>query len=319
MTALKQQQLSHLTLFNLPAFSALSGDGRRYERIDLEHDGRFVGTLAGVLVEDTFVSGYGASFGGMDFVRERETLDVVMNAVERAVERIRTFGVTKIRIRAKPFHYSSNEEYLHFSLLRNGFVVDDVNLNFVVDLTRVDDVEAYRRSLRHAAERQLRIALTAEYDWREATAGDDWDAGYEVLVESRRRNDAVLSLSFDDVIRMRDTFRERVRLFLLENAGQCVAAALLYGVAQRHAMVMFWGDREDRALRQTGDRPPVAVMNLLAYRTIETALAGGFRSLDLGTASTNDRVNFGNARFKSSINAIPNFRYTLTRTLDPLR
>jgi hypothetical protein len=103
-------------------------------------------------------------------------------------------------------------------------------------------------------------------------------------------------------------------MFLLENKSYCVAAVLLYAITPIHAMVMYWGDRGDR--EHTSDSgPPVAIMNLVAYRTIEIALKGRFQTLDLGPVSTEERVNFGNARFKASINALPNFRYTLDRVL----
>lgn len=315
MQAMAQQLLTHLSIFNLPAFSELPDDNRRYERIDVECDGRFVGTLAGVIVGETFVSGYGASFGGMDFIRERETLEIIMRAIDDTVEQIRRLGVAQICVHSKPFHYSRNEEYLHFALCRSGFVVAEVNLNLYLDLERFPTPDAYRTGLRHAPQRQLRLAIAAELDWREASSQEDWVTAYEVLAESRRRNRATLSLSFEYLVAMRATFSERVRMFLLENEGHCIAAVLLYAVTPRHAMVMYWGDRGDRMNRTSADQSPVAVMNLVAYRMIEAGLNSGFRTIDLGPVSTNERVNIGNARFKASINAIPNIRYTLTRTL----
>lgn len=317
MTAVAQQNNGHLSLFNLPAFSSLSNNGANYHRIDVEIGGRLVGTLAGVIADDTFVSGYGASFGGMDFPRERETLENVVQAVEAAIDRVRGLGVARMHVRAKPFHYSRNEEYLHFALCRNGFAISEVNLNFYFDLTRWASAGAYQADLRHAPERQLRLALAAGFDWREASEPADWQTAYEVLAESRRRNGATLSLSLDGVLAMRQTFGGRVRMFVLERGGVCLAAVLLYAVTPAHGMVMYWGDREDRDVRLNGDRPPVAVMNLVAFRTIEVGFARGFRTIDLGPVSTNERINLGNAHFKASINSTPNFRYTLTRTFLP--
>lgn len=314
MAVTVQDQLGHLSLFNLPAFSSLRGDGRLYQRVDVSSGGRFVGTLAGVIWDDEFVSGYGASFGGLDFVRERETLEVVTQVVEDAVQRVRDLGVDRMSVRAKPFHYSRNEEYLHFALLRSGFTATEVNLNFYLDLERLGSPDAYRAGLRHSPERQLRLALAADFVWREALAAEDWTAGYGVLAENRARHGAALSLSQAEVSAMREMFRERVRMFLLERGGVCVAAVLLYVINAAHAMVMYWGDLDAADVRTNGDRPPIAVMNLVAFRTIETAFSSGFRTIDLGPVSTRERVNFGNARFKASIDSLPNFRYTLTRT-----
>ena len=251
----------------------------------------------------------------MDFIRERETLEIILRAVDDAVEQIRSLGISKICIRAKPFHYSRNEEYLHFALCRSGFVAEEINLNFYLDLERYATPDVYRASLRHAPQRQLRLALAEELHWREASSDEDWMVAYEVLEENRRRNEARLSLSFETVLAMHATFGERIRMYMLENDGHAIAAALVYAVTASHAMVMYWGDRADRATRTNVDRPPIAVMNLIAYRTIEAAFNLGFATIDLGPVSSQERVNVGNARFKASIDALPNFRYTLTRTL----
>lgn len=317
MTAVAQRSLAHLSLFNTPAYSALYGNGERYHRIDVDLGDRFAGSLAGVVADNAFVSGYGASFGGFDFLRERETLENVMQAVDAALAQVRGLGVARMAVRAKPFHYSRNEEYVHFALCRAGFAVSEVNLNFYFDLTRWGSAQAYRSSLRHAPDRQLRLALATDFVWREAAAPADWRTAYEVLAESRHRNGATLSLSLERVLAMRNTFGERVRMFVLERDAFCYAAVLLYAVTPAHAMVMYWGDREDRNVRGNGERPPVAVMNLVAFRTVETAFASGFQTIDLGPVSTNERINLGNAHFKASVNSTPNFRYTLTHTFQP--
>jgi hypothetical protein len=315
MTELAPPSLTHVSLFNHPAFSALPNDERRYVRIDIESNGRFVGTLAGVLTDGTFVSGYGASFGGIDFVRERETLEVVMQAIDDLLARLREMGVAVVCVRCKPFHYSQNEQYLHFALARAGFAIGEVNLNFFLDLERFGTPSGYRDGLRHAPERQLRLALAGDFTWREAETPTDWTTGYEVLAESRSRNGAVLSLPLSSVLAMREMFGDRVSLYMLERERECIAAALMYAVLPKHALVMYWGDREDRAVRMSAKRPPFALMNLVAFRTIETGFSRGFRTIDLGPVSTAERVNTGNARFKASIDATADFRYTLTRTL----
>jgi len=285
----------------------------RYRRVDYVEEGRMVGTLPGVVREDEFISGYSAGFGGVDFLRESERPDIVFRLVERTVEELRYLGIKRVRILAKPFHYSGSEAYLHLALLRHGFAIEEANINFYFELTRYGNPNGYLHSLRHAPKRQLLRALAERSEWHELDDVGDWTRPYEILQESRARHGATLSLTLEYIRQLRSFFAERIRMYELSHDGIPVAASLVYSVTRRHAMVMYWGNsqRHDRAATESD----FAAMNLVAYRTVETALALGFETVDLGPGSTSEWINYGNCRFKTSIGALPNFRYTMTKSL----
>ncbi len=305
--------VAHLCLFNRAEFAQLNlAGGQRYHRVDVRTAGRLTGSLAGMLAGDTFISGWSAGFGGIDLPRNGERLETVLELVAGVLAQLRADGVRTVRIRAKPFHYSANEALLHFALLRNGFTIEEAQLNYFFDLTRYDSVDDYRRALRHAPRRQVQLAAAQPYAWSEA--GDDWQAAYEVLRESRERNGATLSLSFAYVSALRQLFAGRIKMFVLSRDGAIAAACLMYAVLHGHAMVMFWGDKAQRDGRE-GSSAPIAVMNLVALRVVETGLERGLSTIDLGPVTSAGGMNLGNARFKASVDAEPNFRYTLSRTL----
>ena len=307
--------LHHLCLYNHPAFAALNIVGaQEYLRIDYRAAERLVGSLAGVAEGTTFTSGYSAGFGGPDVVRERERLESIVDMTGHFVEALRGAGFRTLVVRTKPLHYSRNEHYLHFSMLRDGFTIKEENLNFYFDLAQFSDPQDYVDSLRHAPKRQLRLALAEPYRWSPAGEERDWQAAYDVLAESRARHGAELSLSYAYLQRLRSAFPGRVRAYLLERAESVVAACLLYVISERHAQVMYWGDREERAVRG-GTQAPIAVMNLVAYHTVAQGLADGLHTVDLGPSTSTGSVNFGNCHFKSTVNALPDFRYVLQRDL----
>lgn len=306
--------LTHLSLYNHPDFSGLNVcEGQRYHRIDYQIDGRIVGSFAGVIVGEKFTSGFSAGFGGPDLVREQERLEVVIAFVDHCIAELEGLGVRTIEVRAKPQHYSDNEHYLEFAMLRNGFRPCDENLNFFIDVRSYRTHDDYVDSLRHAPRRQLKLALAQMYTWGESQTAQQLRAAYDVLVQSRERHGANLSLSFEYLQHLGNTFPGRLRFFSLDANAGMVAACLVYVIAGPHVQVMYWGDQLVREPRIPGSAPPIAVMNLVAYRIVEQALAEGWRTIDLGPSTSASNVNFGNCAFKSSINARTNFRRTFIR------
>jgi hypothetical protein len=303
----------HLCLFNQPGFSSLNiRPSQRYLCVDHAAEDRLVGSLAGVVEGEIFVSGYSAGFGGIDLLRDGERLDVVVELVPALLDELRAQGVTTVRIRAKPFHYSSNEALLHLALLRAGFAIESAALNYHFDLSRYHTRDDYLGALRHSPRRQVKLALAEDYAWGEVDG--DWDEAFAVLVASRERHGAQLSLSREYVEALRAAFPREIRMFALRSGAEIAAAALLYLVTPKHAMVMFWGDKAKREERE-GTAATVAVMNLVALRVVETGLSEGWRTIDLGPVCSETAINYGNARFKAGVGAYADFRYTFEKRL----
>lgn len=303
--------LTHLCLYNLPQFSQLNiGPGQRYLRLDYRADDRWIGSLAGVVEGGVFTSGYSAGFGGPDFRREGERLEMVLGLLDHALAELAAQAITTVVIRARPQHYSSAEPYVHFALLRRGFEITSANLNFVLAVGAYGSVEAYVEALKSSARRALRHALAETLIWREAASEADWRAGYDTLAENRRTlHNATLSLSYDYVRRLHETFPRRISLFLLASPNETVAASLFYRITPRHGQVMWWGDRSRGADHG-------ATMNRVAYHTVASALALGLETVDLGPSTADEAINFGGVGFKTNIGAQPNLRYTFRRRLE---
>lgn len=297
----------HLTAFNTEAFNALNlAPGQRLRRLDHTADGRLVGSLVGVVEGDEFRSGHSAPFGGPDFVRDAETARLVGEALAAAVARLEGEGIRSIRIKARPAFYSGSEAGVQFALLNLGFAVERCELNLHIDLDGIASADDYVARLRSPARRALRHADAEPFAFSQARTEGDWARAYAILAENRRAKGRRLALSLDYVRRVRDALPGRVRAFLLSHGGGPCAAALLYRVAPGRELVVYWGDAGHALARSP--------MNLLAFRLVETALAEGARTLDLGISSVDGVPDQGLIQFKRSVLARESLRLDLVRS-----
>ena len=296
----------HLLLFNADAFHALNlRPGQRARRIDHEADGRLVGSLVGVVDGDAFTSGHSASFGGPDFTRDAETATNVRATLEHAVAELEEEGVRTIRIKARPAFYSGSEVAVQFALLNLGFRVESCELSFHIDLAGMAGADDYAASLRSPARRALRHTVGESFALVEARDDAAWVRGYAVLAANRAAKGRSLALGLDYVLRAREAFPGRVRLHVLEHAGEPCAAALTYRVAPGRELVVYWGD--------AGHDLPRSPMNVLALQMVERSLTEGALSLDIGTSSVAGVPDQGLIQFKRSVGARESLRLDLVR------
>jgi hypothetical protein len=126
-----------------------------------------------------------------------------------------------------------------------------------------------------------------------------------VLAANRAAKGRRLALGPDYVRAARDAFPGRVRAFLLRHDGAPCAAALLYRVTPRRELVVYWGD--------AGHALPRSPMNMLALGLVETVMAEGALSLDLGLSSVAGVPDQGLIQFKRSVGARESLRLDLVR------
>ena len=296
----------HLLLFNRDAFHALNlQPGQRVVRVD-HHDGdRFVGSFVGVRDGDVVTSGHSAPFGGPDLVRDAETAANVCALLGRAVAELGADGVRAIRVRARPAFYSGSETAVQFALLNLGFRVEACELSFHIDLDALDGIDGYVANLRSPARRALRHGLGEPFALREAEDEAGWAMGYALLAANRAAKGRRLALDAGYVRAVRDAFPGRVRMAVLEHAGQPCAAALTYRVSPGRELVVYWGD--------AGHELPRSPMNVLAHGMVARALGEGVRSLDIGPSSIAGVPDQGLIQFKRTIGARESLRLDLVR------
>lgn len=303
---LSNKDRAHISMYNLEAFSKLNMRGeQRYHAIDFSTNDRLIGTLAGVIDGTTFVSGYSAGFGGPDFVRHKEQLEPIRHMLDYCVDSLKAIGIRKLIIRAKPTHYSASEPYLHFALLQRGFSITDGNLNFFVDLSKFKSIEDYVQAIKPTARAMLKPILKLNYQWICANNEAERKTAYETLDNNRKLTGASdLSLTYDYLSQLQETFPNHVHFYLMKINDAVVAASLMFQISCRQSQLMYWGD----CARDTYP----GVMNLVAYHTIHTGLEKKQDAIDLGPSASFKKNNYGAIAFKTNIGGQPNMRHTYT-------
>jgi hypothetical protein len=292
-------------LFCDPRFHDLNGvpTGERW-RHEHRSDGRLVGVLDGVVVDGVFLSGHSAPFGGPDLVEETPTVEDVLGLITGALAALRADGVRQVRIRARPTVYSAAEPLLEYALLHLGFTVDHCDLNQHVDLTGASDASGVLSRFKDRRRRYVRSALGAPHEVTVVEGGEDLTTLHRIIADNRLAHGRPPGLPRDYLERMKQAFPERVRLLLLRQQDEPVAAAVVYRVLTDVDQVVHWADSGDA--EQGGRHSP---MGLLAYLVLTESLRTGARLVDLGPSSEKDgSPNLGLVHFKRSIGAVPGTR-----------
>jgi predicted N-acyltransferase len=256
---------------------------------------------------DVLVSGYSAPFGGPDFVRESETVTAIMSFLRGVLDAAALQGIKTVRIKAKPSFYSKMEEGVQFALLNLGFAVEACELNFHIDLQGVGSGKEYIDRLKPPARRALAHARLEPFTFGRADTDTDWASSYEVLRRNREAKGRALRLSLEYLLRIRDTFPGKIRMFTLDYEDRRCAAALVYRVCHRRDLVVYWGDADHDL--------PRSPMNLLVYQLVEHAVDERVLSIDVGISSENGTPNQGLIQFKESVLARARLRLDLVRRL----
>jgi GNAT acetyltransferase-like protein len=297
-----------LSLFNASAFHAHNGREDDALAIGYEEDGRLVGVLSGVLVDDRFVSGFSAPFGGPDFARPRETAERVRATLEHALAEVARAGAREVEVRCRPASWSANEALVQFTLLNAGFRVACAELSHAIDLRGVAGLDDYVGRLKSPARRALKHAESEPFALSEPAS---WRGPWALLEANRAARGWTLSLDLDYVEGLRAAFPRGLRMFELRHDGRPCAAALVFAVAPERWYVYAWGD--------AGHDLPRSPMNVLVARLVERALAEGVEVIDAGTTTTPAQpgaprhVNASVAQFKQSVLARAELRPVLVR------
>lgn len=301
--------LPSAVLFNDPRYHAVHAPtGARSLVLAHRRDDRLVGTLAGVLEDERFTSGFSAPFGGVDVERPDETPSRICALVDDAVAQLDALGVRETIVRCRPAcHAPATEDAIRFALLNAGFAVAEADLSFTLDLRDVADADAWLA----ARKRELRRAIRqVEPERLRLQDSDDWERAFAILEANRAARGRALSIDLERVLAVREVFGDAIRLAELRHDDRPVAAALTYRASAAADLVVAWGD--------AGHDLPRSPMPVLALRLVERALDDGLTALDLGTSTLPDadghRVpNDGLVQFKRAVGATAELRPVLVR------
>lgn len=297
-------------LFCDPRFHDLNAvPAERRWRYEHRRGDRLIGVLDGVVSDGVFLSGHSAPFGGPDLVREDPPIEDLFEFLSGAMAALRDDGVRQVRIRARPPVYSAAEPLLEYVLLQLGFSVEHCDLNQHVDLRPVLADADPLDLLPERKRRYVRAALRRPHELVEVADAGGVATCHGIIAANRAAHGRPAPLTREYLEQARQAFPDQVRMLLLRQGGDPVAAAVVYRVLADVDHVVHWAD-SDRGLRSSS-------MDLLAHLVVTGSARTGARLLDLGPSSEKDgSPNLGLATFKRTVGAVAGTRKVFSTRLE---
>lgn len=257
------------------------------------------GLIAGV--SDHIVNvPYSAPFAMFEYFRycRIEEQDEMLKALDDfAKER----GVRKINFKLPPLFY--NEAYiskLTNSLLRSGYKIDSVDLNYQII---INDMEYYMGSLHRNAKKSLKHAKSYDYRLVNCETVAEKKRAYDIIKLNRSSKGYYLSMSWELVNETLNYINHDI--FILKLGRIEVASAIVFQVADRINQVIYWGD-----IPGYSDKRP---MNMLSYKVVKYYQGKGVDILDIGPSTVNGIPNEGLCDFKESIGCSVSSKFGLCK------
>ncbi len=247
----------------------------------------------------TLFSHRGASYGGLiykDLLGIRETFDYVQTLIDHA----KKSGFQAIDLTPPPYcYYDYPNDYLEFALVQNGFTYRKREISSVITLNfpENDILSIFKESSRRAVRKAGKMGVVV----RES---DDYARFYEILQKNLRlRHNVSPTHTLDELIKVRDLYPDRVRLFAAFHEQDMIAGVIMFD-CNPLVTLAFYISHDESFQEYRG-------VNLLFYEIVAWSIKRGFRFLDFGIFTVDEDPNWGLARFKESFGAQGIFRNSL--------
>jgi hypothetical protein len=243
------------------------------------------------------------TFGSFDF-KEPPCLELVELFADETERVLRERGARQITIVSPPFAHAPELSHLVFLALHNrGYQAIPHSLNQSV---RLDD-RPFTSRVDADGRRRLTRAKELGLTVRRLTSPTELSDAYQLILENTRRKGYQLSMTWDGVCRMAETFRERVYGFAVFRDAQAAAASITMRVNQDVVYIFYWCDAAGFA----GVSPIV----LLAEAIYEHARVEGARWMDIGTSTNEGVPNYGLIHFKRNLGCEASLKLAYTKAL----
>jgi hypothetical protein len=232
----------------------------------------------------------GASFGGF-ITRSNLSLRDAERLVTHFLAYCREHEYTGAELTSPPQIYSKRpNQHIDFFLYQHGFRYRKREISSVIqlDLLPAQVFELFAPDSRREAQRAQKLGV-------QARENDDLPAFYDLLKQDLKRHNTQPTHALEELIKLRQIFPERLRLFTAHLENTMIAAILIF-VCNSNAALAFYVSHPEAFRHYRG-------INLLFYEVMRWCAQQGLRFLDLGTTTINMQPNWGLAHFKESFGA----------------
>jgi len=234
------------------------------------------------------VSPYRAPFGSIEF-SEHTPLHVVFDFINFINVSLKNQGIKDIRIKMPPDAYSEQAiSLLKVLLVTNGFQVEAAEVGSVIHIGDDDFKSIIKNS-----ERQVLCQYHNKKFQCTRVSLENFENVYTFIRTHQELKGYTLSMSFEELKRTVETFKDNFFLFVVFDQQQIIAASVSIKVMD-HVLYNFYL-AHDTAYKQYS--PVIAIIEALYNFCKENAIS----ILDLGTSMLQDKPNFSLLEFKYRI------------------
>ena len=242
------------------------------------------------------------TFGSFDF-RQVPDIELVEFFADEAERVLRERGATELRIVSPPFAHAPELSHLIYLALHNrGYVATPHSLNQSIHL----DERPFGARVDADGRRRLARARALGFVTRRLASLSELSDAYQLILENTCRKGYTLSMTWERIREMAETFGDRIYGFGVFHEAQLAAASITIRVSRDVVYVFYWGD----AAGFSGVSPIV----LLADAIYEHARAEGAQWLDIGTSTNEGAPNYGLIHFKRNLGCEASLKLTYSKT-----
>ena len=242
------------------------------------------------------------TYAGIDL--KTQTYGPLVGFLEDIESHLRAEGARRLTISTAPFaHDPQKSAWLFQNLSERGYSVELSQLNYSVPIDEVDLVHKMKPNNRKRYRKCEREGFVFEQ------RGDDRvQEVYDVIARNRAHRGYPISMSFDEVWRMVETFPGAMTFYVAHHQDTVAAAAVCLRLNPRVLYTLYWGD-----IPGYERHSPVA---FLAAGVYAAAREQGFCLMDTGTVpSIQSGPAAGLIRFKEGLGCKATLKLTYTKAL----
>ena len=251
--------------------------------------------------ENWIVSPFSSPFGGIEHTGDFLENDYIVAIDKLAYYLNENHPTYSVQITLPPVSYDKNSIEVQLDgFIKNGFKIKYTDINFHLELNLDDPLSILKRN----AKKNLKKALEVDYQLILADNRIDKERAYSIIQRNRAEKGYPLKMSFQDLLKTENVVK--IDFFTLKMNHQDVAAAVVFRINSKVAMVVYWGH-----LYEFSEYRPV---NLMGFLLVNFYKEQGFQILDIGPSSENGILDEGLASFKESLGCVRSNKFTLIKS-----
>lgn len=222
------------TMFHLQKFFDYHTPGKfKFDHLMFLEKGEIKALLPGAIVNGTFESPIGASYGSIvtKDVKFAEAMDIVSTLKDYCKKN----ALKEILLTAAPMVYEKHpNQNLDFAMLWQGFSYQLHYISSAIKLDKtIDILERFSPTVRRNVRKTLKdFHLKVEINER-------YDQFYPILLENKSRHNVKPTHSYEDLLKLKELLPDRLKLFMVYLEDKPIGGSLMFFVNDVCALCFY--------------------------------------------------------------------------------